>query len=63
MLNIKRNISGKIYKKLKPGKVLILLGPRRVGKTFILNDIVNNLNEEYIFWNGEDIAVHEILER
>ena len=50
-------------KKLTPGKVVVLLGARRVGKTFLLKKIITATKEKYIFWNGEDFAVHEILKR
>ena len=46
-----------------PGKVVILLGARRVGKTFLINEILKTEKEKYLFWNGEDYAVHELLQR
>ncbi len=52
-----------ILQKLTPGKVVVLLGARRVGKTFLLKKILTSVKEKYIFWNGEDFAVHEILKR
>lgn len=52
-----------IKNKLSPGKVLILLGARRVGKTFLLKKLSKQTNEKTIFWNGEDFAVHELLKR
>lgn len=52
-----------IKNKLSPGKVLILLGARRVGKTSLLKKLSKQTNEKIIFWNGEDFAVHELLKR
>lgn len=49
--------------KTKPGKVVIILGARRVGKTILLKEFLKEEKEKYIFWNGEDFAVHEILKR
>lgn len=49
--------------KTSPGKVTVLLGPRRVGKTFLLKEYLKDSNEKSIFWNGEDFAVHELLKR
>jgi len=40
-----------------------LLGARRVGKTFLLNQYLKDITEKYIFWNGEDFAVHDLLKR
>lgn len=48
--------------KLKPNKVLVLLGARRVGKTQLINKILKNTTENYIFLNGDDVETHNILE-
>lgn len=48
--------------KLKPNKVLVLLGARRVGKTQLINKILKNTTEKYIFLNGDDVETHNVLE-
>ena len=48
--------------KLKPNKVLVLLGARRVGKTQLLKKLVENTTEEILFLNGDDIITHQLLE-
>ena len=48
--------------KLKPNKVLVLLGARRVGKTQLINKILKNTTEKYIFLNGDDLETHNVLE-
>ena len=48
---------------IKPGKVVVLHGARRVGKTFLLKEYLRTVKEKYTFWNGEDFAVHELLSR
>ena len=35
-----------IQKKLQPNKVVVLLGARRVGKTKLIEKIIENLNEK-----------------
>ena len=60
---IKRYIKNQLLKKLKPGKVLVLTGARRVGKTFLLQEISKELDQDYLFLTGEDFAVQDILER
>jgi len=60
---VERKVQNLIRDKLSPGKVLVLLGARRVGKTFLLKQLIANTTENYIFWNGEDFAIHEILKR
>lgn len=52
---IQRAILSEFQAKLKPGKVLLLLGARRVGKTHFLKEIIANLDESLtLVLNGED---------
>jgi uncharacterized protein len=52
---IQRAILSEFQAKLKPGKVLLLLGARRVGKTHLLKEIIANLDESLtLVLNGED---------
>lgn len=62
-MKIERTAESLINNKLRAGKVVILLGARRVGKTFILNDIMKETKEKFIYWNGEDFAVHDLLKQ
>lgn len=62
-MHIPRKAQNILKNRLKPGKVVIILGARRVGKTVLLKDFLKTVREKYIFWNGEDIAVHELLKR
>ncbi len=63
MDSIDRKLLDRINNKLIPNKVVVILGSRRVGKTMLLNQIIKNLKEPHILFNGEDVAVHELLER
>ena len=45
-----------------PGKVVILYGPRQVGKTTLLRRYVREHDPEALFVSGEDLAVREQLE-
>jgi len=58
-----RDIEKLLLKKLQPNKVILLIGPRRTGKTMLLNQIMDKLKEPYIFLNGEDFEVHELLKK
>jgi predicted AAA+ superfamily ATPase len=49
-------------KNLIPNKVLILLGPRRVGKTVLIQQIKEKLTEPFLLLNGEDADVRKQLE-
>jgi len=60
---IPRTAEKLLKQKAKPGKVVVVLGSRRVGKTFLLKEYLKGISEKYIFWNGEDFAVHDLLKR
>lgn len=60
---IKRIIENQVLKSLTPNKVIILLGPRRVGKTILIKQVIEKLEEPYLLLNGEDFSVLEILAR
>jgi uncharacterized protein len=56
-----RDISKNVIKKLQPNKVVIIFGARRVGKTVLVKDILNQITEPVLVLNGEDINVHDKL--
>jgi hypothetical protein len=60
---ISRKAKNSLINKVKSGKVVILHGARRVGKTFLVKEYLKTVDEKFIFWNGEDFAVHELLSR
>jgi len=60
---IGRKAQNLLKNKVSPGKVIVLHGARRVGKTFLVKEYLKAVEEKYIFWNGEDFAVHELLGR
>lgn len=60
---IDREIEQEILQNLIPQKVLVLLGPRRVGKTVLIKKLIESLNEPYLLLNGEDFSTLEILSR
>ena len=60
---ISRILFDKILSSLRPGKVVVLLGARRVGKTFLIKEIMKGISEPYLFLNGEEFSTRELLER
>lgn len=58
---LKRYIEPELLKKIKPGKVLVIMGARRVGKTAILQSVRKGLQEPVLFLNGDDIETHNLL--
>jgi predicted AAA+ superfamily ATPase len=61
MVYLVRDLSDIILKKLKPNKVVIVFGARRVGKTLLVKEILAKVNEPVLILNGEDINVHDKL--
>lgn len=54
MAVIHRKIQDRIEGRLQPGKVIILAGARRTGKTVLLKEIMKKLDAPYLYLNGED---------
>ncbi len=60
---IKRAAYSTILDRLQPGKVVVVYGPRRTGKTTLLEQIRSDLNnkEKIKSVTGENVAVHKPL--
>lgn len=60
---IERLVSDMLLRSLEPGKVVVLYGPRRAGKTFLLGHLRGELekNGKVLFLNGESRIVQESL--
>ncbi len=50
-----------LKKLVAPNKVVLVYGPRRTGKTTLLEHYIQGLNEPYQMVNGEDVFVQQIL--
>jgi len=48
---------------LRPNKVVVILGPRRVGKTVLIKKILSESEEPYLLLNGEDQETKKLFER
>lgn len=59
---IERQIQKDFLQALKPNKAVLITGPRRVGKTFFIEQVKEKLHEPYLLLNGEDFDTQEILE-
>ena len=46
---------------IQPGKVLVIFGPRRVGKTTLINNLLSETKYHYKLDNGENIETQHIL--
>ena len=59
---IKRAIEDKIYNRLIANKVILLFGARRVGKTFLMRQILERVKGGKLLLNGEDLDTLVLLE-
>jgi len=50
-----------LHQFLIPGKVVVLYGARRTGKTTLVQEFVKDIKEPFLFASGDDIAVQEFL--
>lgn len=58
---ILRRIQPLIQEKLAPGFALGLFGARRIGKTVLMNQVINETEGKSLVVSGEDFDVQEIL--
>lgn len=60
---IPRTVESQVKKYLRPNKVVVILGPRRVGKTVLIHKIISETTEPYLLLNGEDMGTRELFQR
>ena len=58
---IARDLFETIQNQLFKGKAIILLGPRRAGKTTLINALKNSLTQNVLWLNGDEANVREAL--
>ena len=61
MLDIERDITIKMAEKWNSGKVIVLIGPRQVGKTTLIRKLCEQ-EGNYLFINGDDTEDRLLLE-
>jgi len=62
MDTITRKLQSKISKSLKPNKVVMIFGARRVGKTVLMSQISEQFDGKKLIMNGEDYDTLTLLE-
>ena len=61
-MNIKRDLSEIINNKInESNKIIVVFGARQVGKTTLVNDILNNINVKVCRINGDEIKYIDIF--
>ena len=58
---ISRYLKSTILNKIGKNKVILLFGTRRVGKTWLIEQITAEANIAYLFLNGEDQDIQSLL--
>jgi len=58
---IKQRQLENLRKALAPGKVVVIYGARRTGKTTLLHQFLKDVDESHLLVSGEDITVQEYL--
>ena len=56
---INRDLLSNIKRKLNKGKAILLIGPRQVGKTALINTLLKDVS--FLFLDGDDAVVSDIL--
>ena len=52
-MTIERELKSQVVKRIKPQKMMLIYGPRRVGKTLLLREIYNEFEGKKLLLNGE----------
>jgi predicted AAA+ superfamily ATPase len=60
-VDINRIQQEELLKSLKPQKVTLLLGARRVGKSMLIETLLKRYKRPFLFLNGEDEDTHQLL--
>ncbi|MDO9399210.1 MAG: ATP-binding protein [bacterium] len=56
---IKQKLLEKLHKIITSQKVIVIYGPRRTGKTTLINNYLSAYKEKFLLLNGDDIDVRE----
>ncbi len=60
-MKIKRKLQTQIQNSLLPGKVIVLYGPRQVGKTTLVQDMMGGINRRTRFINADELRYRDAL--
>ena len=60
---INRALFNIVINSIAPGKVVVILGARRTGKTVLLKKISEEVKEPFLFLNGEDLSTTVLMAR
>lgn len=60
-MKFQRIVSNTIKAKIHKGKAIVVTGPRQVGKTTLINNLLEN-KDDFLFLNGDDNTTRQNLE-
>ncbi len=60
-MKIQRLLLSQIINSLSPGKVIVLYGPRQVGKTTLAKDLISQVSMKCQFVNADELVYREAL--
>eukprot|EP01035_Chromulina_nebulosa_P040785 gene40785-55132_t len=60
-MHVERQLLAQMEQRLKGNKAIILLGPRQVGKTTLINQLAEKTGGETLWLNGDEADVREAL--
>ena len=58
---IPRDIENSIVQKFFKGKVIIIIGPRQVGKTTLVKEMMKKTKKSFLWLNGDESDVRELI--
>ncbi len=59
MLKIERILKNTLIEQFNSGKAIVLIGPRQVGKSTLIRDILKN--KDFLFLDGDDFSIQQEL--
>lgn len=57
---ISRTIEKKLLQQIDHKKAILVFGPRQVGKTTLVKDMVEKISEEFVYFNGDEIITRNL---
>jgi uncharacterized protein len=58
---IPRILKFNLLKRINDHKALIIFGPRQCGKTTLVTELINELKDKMMIWDGDDFQVRSLL--
>ncbi len=58
---INREITSLLINKLNDNKIILLMGPRQVGKSTLVNLLSKDFQDPLTWWNGDDADIRIML--